>query len=402
MASFSLILAPPETLARRFQYAFLSLEPDIFEFSIERDKVIFNDFSDYLELIEKALTMIQGLQLSKPIKDCKSTIIQGIDCCKLHRGPSLYRAGKVYRKKGVGDYGLLYSVGLKDCMYKSLKGKDVVAWNHAALSYINEVLTKNAPLKRPVEDLPWLAKATLFSKVRGLGSNAGKKKNIYDLDVLGSVLIGGSLSFLWNQRIGESRIEFYLITDTINEMFINLRSLIFQKGFEKNMIARTAKIINNIPIAPEIAIALTLASELADKYGSAKQITSFTEIVELERAASIMLLTPQQNRPMMRSIIPLTTLIYFSYSDATIKTLIDLSLQTDKDLRDILGKCINAMYLQALHTRNADHLATCIRDIKTLVTNLSETKGEIDKVKKLRRLFKLLSSDYLTLLRKSR
>ena len=406
---YKLPLAPPETLGRRFQYALLSLRPDLSTIDPTGGYAIFQDQSDYLELLEEALDSMRKLQVGRPKGGCEN--LMGVDCCMLHRGPSLYAAGKrgvVGGQKATGDYYIMLAAGLGKCLYTTGRGKKTVAWTHAAVSYVYEATSRGSPLGGGIIDLPWLAKATLFGKTRvsGGGSKGGPRSVVRPtVDTLGSILLGGSISFLWGQRLGDSTIEFYLVPEAVSEGYSTLRDLMLKQGITGGSIARASRLASDYPVSLEVALALTLASDLARRFGPAKKLASLRQVEELERTATIVTLTPQQ-RPMVRSAIPLSTLVYASYSDRSIYSMLDAARYATtpgvsrnlQGIREVIGGCINHMLLQALHRRYSDHLSMCIRNLVTAMEQASN-KGLSEFSQLLSRLARSLASDYMELAR---
>ncbi len=407
---FRLPLAPPETLGRRFQYAFLSLEPEIVTLNLEAGYAEFASPSDYVDLVDKAVQRLSTLLLPSRQKGCNGVTIRGIDCCRLHRGPTLYLAGKKYGKARQGDAGLLAYLGFTSCPAPGKKGAGV-AWNHAALSYADMVLSRGEPLGGSAPDLPWLAKATLFSKARAAGGDVATRMSTLTLDTVGSVLLGGAISFAGSYRLaGKKRgelTEFYLIPDTVTSAYARLRDLMLSKGLTGNVIAQAIRIVNELPVSTEIAIALTLAVELATQYGSASQLSRarLTEVEELEKAALLVTVNPQQ-RPMVTAATPLTMILYFTYRDTTLRQLISLARQARQYSNEVEGldalaaNCVNAAYMQASYPCGADHIAHCIRGLEAAAQAL-ERKGLSDPASLANSLTRNLATDYLAMIRRS-
>lgn len=406
-SGFELPLAPAETLGRRFQYAFLSLDPDLAIVDEAQDRVLFKRISDYLDLVNKALNLIKQLTVSKAnIGKHSNVIVRGINCDELHEGPRLYRAG-------AGDYTLLEKEAkFTNCPYTNPRGrrkrKTKVAWIHAAVSYADQVLSQGSLLGRKVDDLPWLAKATVFGKMRTVGGGQVFREKLeaskLTLDTLGSILLGGSISFLWSQRLGDSTVEFYLVPNTVHKGYANLRNIMLARGFSKGSVARAVRLVSDYPVSLEVALALTLAQDLASSLGPASQISSYMDAAELEKAATLMTVTPQQ-RPMVTSVIPLSIAVYAAYSDKTLKVVsyagysASMVLKQIPGLRDVIGSCVGSMYLQAVNCRWSDHLSLCIRNLYTMADKAARD-GYGDLAATLERLASRLSKDYLAMARR--
>lgn len=402
---FKLPLAPPETLGRRFQYAFLSLDPLLSKLDPLAGYAIFDKTDDYLELVNKALSAINAIRKPRVRRSGKCVNVQGIDCCSLHEGPTLYATGKEVSIGGrtfKGDYRILALAGLNKCPYITAGNKVSFAWIHAAVSYADMVISNGSPLGGRVDDLPWLAKATLFGKMRVTGGG-GKQPITLTLDSLGSILLGGSIAFLLKRRINDSTLEFYLVPDSVHSGFANLRNYMLLHGnIDEGTMAKAVRMASDYPISLEVAISLILAGDLASKYGRASQM-SYTNIEELEMAATIVTVARQKNRPMIVSVIPLSMIIYLSYKPHTILSTIDLATRTKgaKELqgfRSLIADCINSMYLQAVHKSSSDHLSGCIRGLMT-AADQADDKGLTNLRDRLRSLVSMLARDYLAITR---
>ncbi|MEB2835839.1 MAG: hypothetical protein GSR80_001080 [Desulfurococcales archaeon] len=398
-AGFKLELAPPETLGRRFQLALLSLDPGLYTLNATAGYAAFTSPDDYVELVEEALGALRALESESPRK-CKPTQVAGIDCCKLHRGPKLYTAG-------ASDYTLLRSAGFTRCAYSTSTGKESIAWSHAAVSYAAMVLDSGGPLGGAAKGLPWLAKSTVFGKVRvaGGGRQAGGRRSgsQVSLDTLGSVLLGGAIAFLWSQRVGRDNLEFYLVPDAVHRGYAALRELMVGRGLRDGVAYRAARLASELPVSIEVALALALAVELAEHYKPARELAAYTEVEELERAATVVTVTPQQ-RPMVRSTIPLTSILYAAYDGTTLREVLALAWASRgaprglEGLRDAVGGCINAMFLQAMHARDSDHLSGCIRSLAALA-DAAHRRGLREWESRLGRLAWRLARDYLEMAR---
>ncbi len=404
---FTLPLAPPETLGRRFQYTLFSLDPSLVEVDPLRGEAYFKDPSDYVSLVEMALEALEPIKVD-PVKGCKPKTVGPIDCCSLHSGPRLYTAG-------VKDSALLEKAGFTSCMATTRKGQARVSWNHAAVSYAEKVVEKGGPLGGSTGDLPWLAKATLFSKIRGAGGGfepprrrgrAGQAPG-YTRDTLGSILLGGALSlvYVWNLK-GASR-EIFLVPDFVNRNYHDLRSLVVGSDWRRGVMNYAARIASELPVSFEVAVAVALATELARKYGTAWELSDISAVESLEKAASLVTVAPQQ-RPMVVSVIPLSIVIYMAYHSSTLYALSDVvsSVIRPKSrvsealqgVRDVVGGCINSMYLQAAYRGWSDHLSGCIRSLIT-AADQAENKGMGELAKSLRGLAERLTMDYARLVK---
>lgn len=403
-SSFKLPLAPPNTLGRRFQYAFLSLDPDKARLYPSAGYVEFGSTSDYVELVRRTVQRIarliraQGRRGSRASCRVISVTDVSIDCCSLDRGPRLYRAGSR------GDYGLLRSVDLNLCTRPGKRG-EAIAWVHAAISYAVKVLQNNGPLGGKISDLPWLAKATLFSKARlaGPGTQPGLRTAGLTLDSLGTVLLGGAIAYAGAETIGERRetLEFYIIPDTVAEVYITLRDLMIGTGVLDSTLIRAARLAKTFPVSLEAAASLVLAVSIAERYGSLEQLSSaqLAEVEQLDKSALVVTVTPQQ-RPLVRSAVPLTTALYFQYNSRTLRLMLKVAQQlaqqvmADRELSgaaDVVGVCINTLLLH-VYSQDASHLAHCIRGLESIAVSL-EDKGQYDLASSIYRLIGMLVHD---------
>ncbi|GAB6148793.1 hypothetical protein [Stetteria hydrogenophila] len=392
---FKLPLAPAETLGRRFQYALLSLgDPGRVTVDEASGYAVFQSPDDYVEIVNNALGLISSLTVARRVKgECTDTV-RGINCCLLHSGPTLYRIGS-------GDARLLASAGFTACPYTTSAGKKTVAWNHAAVSYADAVLSRGAPLGGQARDLPWLAKATIFGKVRttGGGSDWKKRRAEATLDTLGSILLGGAVSFLWRGRIGDSTLEAYLTPDSVNTEFGRLRDVMLFKGLQDSTVARAARLVNTYPVSFEVAVSIALAEDLVDNLGSAEQL-AYGEAASLERAASLVMVEAQM-RPMVRSSTPLSTVVYYTFgrNGRTVKSVMRLASTATRyankvnGLRDAVGGCLAAIYLQAASLGAADHLSHCLRNLRS-AADQARANDLTDLAESIEWAIRLLASDY--------
>jgi len=422
-SSFKLPLAPPNTLGRRFQYAFLSLDPGKARLYPSAGYVEFGSTSDYVELVRRTVQRIarliraQGRRGSRASCRVISVTDVSIDCCSLDRGPRLYRAGSrgdygllrqlvsaITSASSRGDYGLLRSVDLNLCTRPGKRG-EAIAWVHAAISYAVKVLQNNGPLGGKISDLPWLAKATLFSKARlaGPGTQPGLRTAGLTLDSLGTVLLGGAIAYAGAETIGERRetLEFYIIPDTVAEVYITLRDLMIGTGVLDSTLIRAARLAKTFPVSLEAAASLVLAVSIAERYGSLEQLSSaqLAEVEQLDKSALVVTVTPQQ-RPLVRSAVPLTTALYFQYNSRTLRLMLKVAQQlaqqvmADRELSgaaDVVGVCINTLLLH-VYSQDASHLAHCIRGLESIAVSL-EDKGQYDLASSIYRLIGMLVHD---------
>jgi len=398
---FALKLAPPETLGRRFQFSLLSVDPGLASVDIERGIAWFNGEGDYVALVEKALKkIVDYMSTRKAPQACRGGIVGGINCCALDAGPRLYTAGG-------GDVKLFREAGLTKCVYVTRAGKPNPggSWTHAAVSYAVEVVNARGPLPSPRRyNLPWLAKATLFSHIRGPPGTTERKLGDVDINTLGSTLLGGSLSFLGSWVTGgdprRDRIEFFLVSEAVSQAYNTLRDVAVYKGYGRSLAAIASRLAREVPVSLEIAVFLALAVKLAQKLGPVSQLSNYEDPLEISSSSLLVTITPQQ-RPMVRSAMPLSPLLYYSYRPSTLFEVDSIAENVGllqgrgtaqvSGLRDLLGKCISKMYLQASYPQS-EHLADCIRDLASLADH-AHSKGNAGLGRRLWRLIDLLTGD---------
>jgi len=412
---FRLELAPPETLGRRLQYALLSLSEDA-EVDPYAGHAVFPSAGSYVELVEEALEALRPLELQAGAagRRCDGARVRGFDCCRLHRGPSLYSAGRrgtVGGARYAGDYLALAQAGLARCPYTTSQGKQTLAWVHAAVSYADLVLERGAPLGGSASELPWLAKATLFGKLRAPGGGRRPRSGGWgSLDTLGSILLGGSLAFLGSQRLGKQggSAEFLLVPDAPHPGYAVLRDLLLAGGVSSSAPVRAARLASDYPVSLEVALAVELASELASRLGPASEAAYLLEAARLESAATLVTVSPQQ-RPLVRGSLPLTTIVYRAFRPGSVRLLLRLARlargaaaqKALQGLRDLVGGCVNSVFLQAMAGRWGDHLAGCVRGL-TAAAQQARRKRLEELAGVMEALASSLAGDYRALARGAR
>jgi len=366
-------LLDPEMLGRRFQYAFLSFANRV-EVRPDLGEAIFPSEDEYVSTVEAALdAIIRALSWPENAKkkskcpdyeiDCDGTI----KCTSLDRGPNLYQAGKK------SDRRTLKAAGLTTCKYYTSKCDEGVAWVHAAVSYACMVLSRGGPLGGGARyDIPWLARATLFSKIRSVRGTSEARTKTIDIDTLGTVLLGGALSYLGRHRLGDSDIEFYVLPDYVSEAYRALREIAALDGITGNLAARVANTVKNLGAGFEQALALATAT-LASKHEARAQEMG----VDVNEAlASGKLYTIQSGqRVQVRAGVPLPNALLKAYTPETLKALdwfIDESLKARGDakshVKNAAVTCLNAMFLQAISSGVGElYIKDCMRVLAALL-----------------------------------
>ncbi|MCE4624523.1 MAG: hypothetical protein F7C35_01480 [Desulfurococcales archaeon] len=370
-------LLDPEMLGRRFQYAFISFSERAYIRPSEGE-VEFGSVDDFLDAVEEALkAILDGLTWpvsSNRRQKCSDLTVQvagySIVCNRLDRGPRLYQLGSK------SDFAIIRNAQLDLCKYVTQKCDKTVAWTHAAVSYALKVLEMEGPLNGPPEyEIPWLARATLFSKVRSVRGTVDAKGKLIDVDTLGTILLGGALSYLGSQRLDAggrgqaSEVEFYILPDYPSKEYRVLRQISAAEGITGNIAARTVRLLRELTVSFEQALALSIAVAVYRHAGIAQKAG-----VNIDAALSSGKLYSVQpgQRAQVRVGLPLTNVLLHSYERGTINSLewfIDEALrQKDKEARNAAknaaSTCLNSLFLQAVSGASGDlYLRDCARDL---------------------------------------
>lgn len=369
-------LLPKEMLGRRFQYAFLSLGIDIIYINYEQGYAEFNSSEDYVFLVEKALEQIRtSLVTQRAPRDCQGPILNGLSCCHLDGGPKLYKHDKDVKT------AIMQSTSFK-CNYSTSSDNRIAKWTHLAVSYALEVINKDSPLNEPKDlTVPLLARASLFSRLRGVGIKTETKKVRNNIDTLGTVLLGGALSFLGRfnlSRKGQDQAEFYLLPDKPSETYNILREIAALQGLSGNLAAIAIGIIKEIEVSIEAAISLALALLLYRNKERVEAIGAPSLVYDTK----LYTVSPGANRPMIRGGIPLSLIFYQTYTEKTLKQLQSLlylagsqklDKQTRRDLQSALSTCIHSLYLQAQNPCHGEFMVDCSRIISSIESNKNTT-----------------------------
>ena len=390
-------LAPPSTLGRLLQYAFLSLAADKATVDPAAGVAVFPSPAVYAAVVQKALDSI--IRSSRPVKrrNCKSPslalpVLQGRDCCSLSGGPQLYAAGR----REEADQAVFQAAGLDVC-HTVENGEKRVYWNTAAVSYAVRVLRNSGPLGGDERyPMPWLAKATFFSYERAPGGGR-PPNNIVSLDTLGTILLGGSLAYTARAVVNEERrttVEAYLLPDYISEDYEAYRGIALLRGPTGNPAEEALNLARRLPVPLEAAFALTLTS-------TAASVGERARLLRVSTAARIHLVSTgnRPTRPTYQGslLVPVDALAY--YSDDTIQTLLDLARAAARGGRpmdvEAAASCINGLFLQAQAPCQADHLAGCMRILAALAMAEGDSRSYTPRARRLAaRLLGLLEEDY--------
>ena len=387
-------LAPPSTLGRLLQYAFLSLAADKVTVDPAAGLAVFESPSIYVAAVQKAVNSIIGAAGVVKRRGCKSPglstpLLGGRDCCSLPGGPQLYAAGR----KEEADQAVFQAAGLDMC-HTVEAGKKRVSWNAAAVSYALRVIQSGGPLDGGERyPMPWLARATFFSYERAPGGSR-TPGYIVELDTLGTILLGGSLAHTARAVVDEERrtmVEAYLLPDYVIGDYEAYRGIALLRGPAGNPVEEALGLARRLPVSLEAAFALTLTS-------TAASVGERARLLQVSTAARIHLVSTG-NRPTYQGslIVPVDALNY--YSDETLRVLLDLARTAARSRRtmdvEAASSCINGLFLQAQAPCQADHLAGCMRILAALAMAEGESRSYTPRARNLAaRLLGLLEEDY--------
>jgi len=370
--SFALRLAPEYTLGRRFQMALLSFAPG--EVLVRGDEAVLESAEDYVAAVESAARHVkERLELRKARANCKGgtlelEVLGTIDCCRYPGTPKLYTAG-------ASDYRLLQeSLGVN-------------SWICAALVYADRVLARGAPLGGQAKDLPWLAKVSLFSNVRGPGGGkgGGKKRKgaaVYSLDTLGSVLLGGAAGFLGGYRLGGGdQAEFYLLPEAPSQGYATLLDALSlggpNKGPQGNLAGAASWLASIAPVSLEAAVGAVAAAKLAEAGGTAGGLGFRNVLGE----AKLYLVRSGGKRPLAAEGLPLTDAYLEVPGPGAVQALLRLAWEAERRRRESGGAleavagCLNAALLDAASPCSSTGLQGCLRDLDSLAKSPSLWRG---------------------------
>ncbi len=372
MAEIEIKLLEPEMLGRRFQYAFLSFS-DTVTLRPSLNSAIFTSARDYVESVEEVLKAITGSlawpETTRRKGKCHTITLDRhrIECTRLDKGPNLYQAGNK------SDLKNLTSAGLDQCKYVTQKCDETVAWTHAAVSYAVRVIENEGPLNGPAAyDIPWLARATLFTKIRSIRGAAEAKEKRIDIDTLGTILLGGALSYLGTHSIADQRLEFYILPDYPSTAYKVLRQIAAIDGITGNLAAKIARLAGEISVSLEQALTFSTAS-LIHKHAAIAQKAG-VDVDEALASGKLYMVQPGR-RAQVRAGIPLTNIILHSYDEATIRALDwlvgEALRQRDREggrtAKNVASICMNNMFIQVLAGSSGDvHLRDCTRALATV------------------------------------
>ncbi len=356
---FTLRLAPEFALGRRFQLALLSFAP--VDVVVEGDEAVLRDPGDYVAAVEAAARhVLERLRLGARRRNCRAgklelKVLGEVDCCLYPPAPRLYTAG-------VSDYKLL----------QAALGVD--SWVCAALRYADEVASRGAPLGGSARDLPWLAKASVFTSVRGPGGGVGKSRaQGYTLDTLGSVLLGGAAGFLGSYRLGDSQAEFYLLPEAPSDAYRGLLDYLSLGGPGEspsgNLAGLAVWLARRAPVSLDAAVGAALAAKLGEALGEAGALGYASQRIGV---AKLYLVRSGGKRPMVTEGVPLTTAHLELLGGDAVRALVALAREASVAGEEGSGAlaavatCVNAALLDAANPCLSGGLQACLRDLDSL------------------------------------
>ena len=370
-------LLSPEMLGRRFQYAFLSFS-DYAEVRPDLGEAVFPSPEEYVRTVWEALAaIVEGLSWPEPSKEGKCprpTVSAGewsIDCSRLDRGPSLYQLGSK------SDAAILQGAGLTACAYVTRACKATVAWTHAAVSYALEVIRRGGPIGGGASlEVPWLARASLFSRIRSVRGPSEAKGARIDADTLGTILLGGALSYLGSWRVDSGRqaseLEFYVLPDYPSRAYRVLRQIAASGGIRDNLAAKAVRLLRELSVSYEQALAVSVASQVYSHAAIARR--AGVEVDEALAAGKLYTVQPGR-RAQVRAGVPLTNVLLRVYSEETLRSL-DIFVSQATRVRDreagnaarnAASECVNSLFMQALSGGSGDlYLRDCARALAAL------------------------------------
>ena len=395
---FILRLAPEYTIGRRFQMAMLSFAPR--EPDILGDEARLPTLHDYLHAVNSAANhVMERLRLSKARQNCNGGKLQlgrlgSVDCCLYPGTPKLYTAGS-------SD---------KNLLKKTLNAD---TWICAALRYADKVLSQARPLGGSVNDLPWLAKASVFSSYRGPGGGAGetggKKSGIrYPVDTLGSILLGGAAAFLGSYKLGDTQAEFYLLPEAPSNAYRSLLDALSgggpQQSSRGNLAGAAVWLVNQAPVSLEAAVSVMLAAKLQD----VAEASSESGVVNALGEAKLYLVRSSGRRvrssgrrPMVAEGIPLST-AHRDVMPNAVKSLLSLAATAAKAPREVkndamaaVAGCINGAFLDAANPCTSTGLYNCLRDLDSLAKSPRILRSHRDLAGKARKAAESVHYDLL-------
>ncbi|BAN89823.1 hypothetical protein [Aeropyrum camini] len=356
-ATIRIPLLPESMLGRNLQYAFLSMaDPARTVVYYERGYAeIYRD-----EFLEAVATSVEAIASSLAMHDrqveCRR--LEGIDCCNLHPGPKLYTSG-------TSDSKILASAGLDECMARTRKGGETLGWTQAAISYAVKVLRRGGPLGGGGYQLPMLAKATVFSKLRAPGTSLEAKRLTIDKDVLGSILLGGALAFLGRHNFssrGQDYAEVFLIPGSVSERYKILREILSLNGLRGNIAARASRIVSNTGASLELSFSLAMATLLHEAGEVARNLGG------MPASDARIYTVAAGRRPMVRSGLSISDLYYKAYSKTTVYMLYRLAVEKAGGRGEQAGShinvartCIETLFLQASEPCTTSFALDCAR-----------------------------------------
>ncbi len=386
-------LLPPAYMGRRMQYALLSLSPiaetpDRLSHTLLSGEARLSN-AELTTLVREAIRFIAD-SLNAAQRNCRGPTLEGVDCCSISGGPTLYTSGANDRK-------ILEKAGLVDC-HIVRKSERTIGWTHAAISYALKVLQGRINDGEPRYDLPMLAKASLFSRSRGYTGTWETKNYKVTLHELGTTLLGGAIAYLGRQRISEGgdrggNIEFYILPDRPSQEYRALASLASAGSLGGNLAARAARLART-GVSLEAAVSLAFAV-MARMY--ADRLSGLNPALVAGSARIYMVGTGQ--RPMIRGGLPISPAFHQTYANTTIRRLYNLATNARDSLKDAAVNCVNKLFLQAQAGPYGDYIVDCARSLEGALSSLKDREATGDLAEEARRLLGDLHHEYFRIAR---
>jgi len=383
-------LLDPEMLGRRFQYAFLSFA-DLEKVDVKPDigEAVFLDEKEYVKTVKMVLDAIietlswpenaEGNREKSKCLDHKINCHGAINCTSLDRGPNFYQAG------GKSEKSMLKAAGLTKCKYYYYDSKkkecvESIGWVHAAVSYACKVIEKGGPLGGEAKyNVPRLAMASLFSvnKIRNIIDFANSDGKMINVDTLGTVLLGGALSYLGKYTLksgsdDKKTLEFYIIPDYVSRSYRALRQITALGGVKENLARKAINTAENLGVGFEQALALVTASLVLKHVAEARR--TGVDIDNVLASGKLYTIQPEK-RPQVRAGVPLPNVLLKAYSPETLEVLdwfVSKALYAVGDIgsqvRSAAATCVNNLFLQAVSLGAGElYIKDCMRVLVVLL-----------------------------------
>ena len=310
--------------------------------------------------------VVEQLRRTRRLRGCNTPPVDGVDCCLLDPGPQGYRAGRISDAR------------IFEALADGCKADGRIGWSHAAVGYALQVLRKGGPLMRVGRlDLPGLAKATLFSVSRDQSLEA--KEARLDPDSLGLLLLGGALAFLGGHRVGDARLEFFLVPPAPLEAYEELHAIAVHGGLDRGLGAKVAWLLSQLPLSLEPALLAATAWQILEAGARAEQLRRgalASGRLVLNR------LSGAARRPMLVEGLSLSDALLHVFSEHSLRLLLALTaaarglpdtgqLRLRQAAEAALAACVDDMSREALSPCGF-HVYRCARELRTFADRLAD------------------------------